>query len=370
MPYSSDFGPLDIGCIYKYCKLLDGLLADPKLQNHSIYHYTSLIPAKRANAALLMGAYQIIRLDRSADEAWEYFLETSRFIPYRDASAEGSPFELYVLDCLKGLEKAIHLGWFYYENFDLDEYESLSRIEYGGLNWIIPKKILAFNAPSPDKRAKDKAMTPSQYAALFNQIGISTVIRLNKEQYDSNIFIESGINFFDLYFLDGSVPEQEIIDQFLQIIEEQRGAIAVHCKAGLGRTGTLIGCYCIKTFGFNGPEFIGWARLCRPGSVLGPQQYFLCEYEQEVNKLRSNTKHAEIARAKSPQAPMRGEMTLFEKYKAKFGEMGQSERLTQNMKSAPSTPINIESAPKSSQVGSLRIPQAPGVRNWYKQGNK
>ena len=69
-----------------------------------------MIPAKRANAALLMGAYQIIRLDRTADEAWEPFLGTTRFIPFRDASAEGSPFELYILDCLKGLEKAIHLG--------------------------------------------------------------------------------------------------------------------------------------------------------------------------------------------------------------------------------------------------------------------
>jgi len=46
--------------------------------------------------------------------------------------------------------------------------------------------------------------------------------------------------------------------------------ISVHCKAGLGRTGTLIGCYCMKHYRFPAAAFIGYIRLCRPGSILGP----------------------------------------------------------------------------------------------------
>jgi len=49
----------------------------------------------------------------------------------------------------------------------------------------------------------------------------------------------------------------------------------VHCKAGLGRTGSCIGAYLMKHYGFTAREAIGWMRVCRPGSVIGPQQAFL-----------------------------------------------------------------------------------------------
>ena len=53
-----------------------------------------------------------------------------------------------------------------------------------------------------------------------------------------------------------------------------------HCiffVAGLGRTGTLIACYIMKHYKFTAGEAIAWIRICRPGSVIGPQQDFLVE---------------------------------------------------------------------------------------------
>merc|ERR1712087_533385 len=54
-----------------------------------------------------------------------------------------------------------------------------------------------------------------------------------------------------------------------------KGVLAVHCKAGLGRTGSCIGCYMMKHYVWTAHQVIAWLRICRPGSVIGPQQQWL-----------------------------------------------------------------------------------------------
>ena len=50
------------------------------------------------------------------------------------------------------------------------------------------------------------------------------------------------------------------------------------CVAGLGRTGTLIGCYLMKHYEMSAAETIAWIRIARPGSILGPQQHYMEQY--------------------------------------------------------------------------------------------
>ena len=47
-----------------------------------------------------------------------------------------------ILDCLRGLQYAILLGWFDIKKFDITEYEHYEQIENGDLNWVIPGKFL------------------------------------------------------------------------------------------------------------------------------------------------------------------------------------------------------------------------------------
>lgn len=93
---------------------------------------------------------------------------------------------------------------------------------------------------------------------------------------------KAGIRVHDLEFPDGTCPDFGIIERFIKIVEETKRmseAVAVHCRAGLGRTGTLIGCYIINKFKSfkDAKSVIGWLRIVRPGSVIGIQQQFLVD---------------------------------------------------------------------------------------------
>ncbi len=73
---------------------------------------------------------------------------------------------------------------------------------------------------------------PEAYFPYFHKNSVSTIIRLNKKIYDSRRFTESGFEHYDLFFVDGSVPTDNIVTTFLGICENAKGAVAVHCKGG------------------------------------------------------------------------------------------------------------------------------------------
>ena len=122
-----------------------------------------------------------------------------------------------ILDCLRGLEYAIKLGWYDPSTFSVTDYEEYEKVENGDMNWIIPGKFLAFSSPSSSKYDSDgyRTYTPDDYVNLFKKWNIGLVIRLNKETYDAKRFVSRGIKHLDLYFTDGSTPKDVILYMLL-----------------------------------------------------------------------------------------------------------------------------------------------------------
>lgn len=289
-------------------------------------------------------------LGKTAEEAYKPFVDIQPgFIEFRDASYTTCTYKCSILDCIRGLEYAIKLKWFDFKTFNLREYEYYEKVDNGDLNWIIPGKFVAFSGPSAQQRDADgyRRFTPEDYVPIFKKLGVGLVIRLNNKQYERERFTKNGIRHLDLYFVDGSCPSDEIIETFLTACEQEKGAIAVHCKAGLGRTGSLIAAYAMKHYKFPAADFIGYIRLARPGSILGPQQQFLVDKESTFHSLSDNMP---IFRSVYPlvkdfwdrrsKTGMEGDelsvykknqdMSPLEKKIARYGDYGQANRLLES----------------------------------------
>uniref|UniRef100_A0A8B9N1B0 protein-tyrosine-phosphatase n=1 Tax=Accipiter nisus TaxID=211598 RepID=A0A8B9N1B0_9AVES len=205
-------------------------------------------------------------------------------ISYRDASFGTCSFHLTLLDCFHAINKALQYGFLDFNKFDVNEYEHYERAENGDFNWIIPNKFIAFSGPHSRSKIENgyPHHAPEAYFPYFRKHKVTTIIRLNKKLYDAKRFTDAGFEHFDLFFADGSTPTDTIVKTFLNICENAEGVIAVHCKAGLGRTGTLIACYIMKHYRMTAAETIAWIRINRPGSVIGPQQHFLMDKQAEL----------------------------------------------------------------------------------------
>ncbi|KAL0859544.1 hypothetical protein ABMA27_010688 [Loxostege sticticalis] len=272
-----DFGPYHLCHLYQFCKKLnEELEKNPKKK---IVFYTSNNETLRLNAAYLIGCYQIIYLDGSPAAVYKNLTDGSEWslLNFRDASGGPPLFDISLLDVLHGMKVAHDARFFDFEHFDADQYLFYEKVENGDLNWIVPGKMLAFSGPHHRSRI-DRGYhlhSPEHYHEYFRAHNVTTIVRLNKKSYDARQFTAHGFEHRELFFVDGSVPSDLIVNRFIRISEAAKGAVAVHCKAGLGRTGTLIACYMMKHHGFTAREAIAWLRVCRPGSVIGHQQWFL-----------------------------------------------------------------------------------------------
>ena len=221
-------------------------------------------------------------------------------MPFRDAGYSQADYSLTIQDVVYGVWKAKEEGLIGLKDFSLEEYERYERVDQGDFNWVSPS-FLAFASPQhqpvhiiqpsePAYKELPRSMSalkrdqglPTPFKNVlthFCERGIGLVVRLNSELYSPSYFTAMGIKHLDMIFDDGTCPPLTLVRKFVNLahttINDKRKGIAVHCKAGLGRTGCLIGAYLIYRHGFTANEIIAFMRFMRPGMVVGPQQHWL-----------------------------------------------------------------------------------------------
>lgn len=235
--FDSDFGPLNMAMLYKYCMRINGILQPGSSDSGSkkkVVHVTTEDGKKRANSAFLVGAYSILYLGVSPHESLKSLManDGAPFSPFRDAAIGPCYYNLYLIDCLRAIEKAKNCGFIDFDTFDVDEYQYYERVENGDFNWVLPNKFIAFCGPHNSSKIDNgyHVHSPESYFSYFKSHNVTTIVRLNKKMYDAKRFTNHGFDHRDLFFVDGSTPSDAIMMEFLDICEKTNGAIAVHCK--------------------------------------------------------------------------------------------------------------------------------------------
>ena len=280
LPFADDFGPFDLSSLSRFMSTLHHALKRRK--SRTVAYAVQNNPRSLTNAAFLLGSFMMIELGFTSNDVWDCFSTIEPMLEmYRDAQSTPADFQLEIIDCWRGIERANTLGWI--DAIDMEEYEHYNNPLEGDLHFIIPDKLIAFRGPvqlQGSQKYSDvggvRFFSPGFYVEPFLDMGVSTVIRLNSRAYDPTPLQSAGIRCLHIDLADDSLPQPAPLLAFLDAVAAADGAVAVHCTEGLGRTGTLAAAHLMAAHGFSAREAMGWLRVVRPGSVVGAQQHFLC----------------------------------------------------------------------------------------------
>lgn len=126
----------------------------------------------------------------------------------------------------------------------------------------------------------------------LKRVGITTLVNLMEEAFSRKILTQYDIKGIHFPIKDMDVPTIEETKSFCQKIEEQMAAgevIAMHCKAGLGRTGTMLASILIWE-GMSALKALDKVRCIEPRWVQSEVQVeFLSDFESDLKSERGSS---------------------------------------------------------------------------------
>jgi atypical dual specificity phosphatase len=155
--------------------------------------------------------------------------------------------------------------------YDLTEEEQRQFI-VPNFSWLIENRLAGVSYP----RSEDAL-------ALLWQLGVKALLSLSEEPVPTDLLTRYGFQMEHLPVADFTTPTLSQVEQAVASINgffAQGLPVAVHCGAGLGRTGTVLACYLVSQ-GSSAKQAIEQVRTKRPGSIETPEQQAVIElYER------------------------------------------------------------------------------------------
>jgi atypical dual specificity phosphatase len=108
----------------------------------------------------------------------------------------------------------------------------------------------------------------------LRQQGIDLLVSLTEDPPRHDWVNDAGLLLVHCPVEDMSAPTQQQLDRCLSAItraNEHKLGVAVHCGAGLGRTGVILACYFVEK-GMSARDAIARVRQMRPGSIETTEQ--------------------------------------------------------------------------------------------------
>lgn len=120
--------------------------------------------------------------------------------------------------------------------------------------------------------------------------------------YDPATLHQHEISYCPMAWPDMKVPALphvlKIVQVMHKVVELDKKKVAVHCHAGLGRTGLVIACYMVFSFGCSGTYAIQEVRKGRRGALqTHAQEVFVLVFETWIQHLRCCVPPAETCKS-------------------------------------------------------------------------
>lgn len=150
-----------------------------------------------------------------------------------------------------------------------------------GFHWIIPGRLAGCAEPG--------VVADVGYdLSLLRQVGVTYLVTLTEKDLDKVKLQEHQLRNIHLPIFDREAPtigQAYMLVRHMQRLLDKGEVLAVHCKAGIGRTGTILAAWLIREGGMSAATAIERLRRINPAYVqTETQEAFLREFEDDIVK--------------------------------------------------------------------------------------